>query len=153
LNGQILRPGGKISIVEERGLVILRINNIGDNDSGIIKCLVKNPLTEISREVQLQIIGEQRSPRIVDKSKSVEINAGESIEFFVKISGAPTPTVTWTRKGMTISSNDLYQLRNDNDMYYLLIKKAIAEVVGTYVITATNMAGKISTDIDLNIAG
>jgi len=153
LNGQILRPGGKISIVEERGLVILRINNITEKDIGTIKCLVKNPLAEISRDVQLQITGEQYPPKIIEKSQSIEINAGESIEFFVKISGAPTPTVTWTRKGMTISSNDLYQLRNDNDMYYLLIKKAIAEVVGTYVITATNMAGKISTDIDLNIAG
>jgi hypothetical protein len=54
---------------------------------------------------------------------------------------------------MTITSNDLYQLRNDNNMYYLLIKKAIADVIGTYVITASNVSGKTSTEIDLNIAG
>jgi hypothetical protein len=54
---------------------------------------------------------------------------------------------------MTISSNDLYQLRNENDKYYLLIKKAVADVVGTYVITAINAAGKVSTEIDLSIAG
>jgi len=72
---------------------------------------------------------------------------------FVQISGAPTPTVTWTRKGMIISSNALYQLRTENDIHYLLIKKAVADVVGTYVVTAANIAGKVSTEIDLNIAG
>jgi hypothetical protein len=54
---------------------------------------------------------------------------------------------------MTISSNDLYQLRTENDMYYLLIKKAVADVVGAYLVTATNIAGKVATEIDLNIAG
>ncbi|CAF3575459.1 unnamed protein product [Adineta steineri] len=153
LNGKILHSGGKISIVEERGLVILRIENITDADNGTIKCVVKNTLSEISREVQLQIIGEQRTPKILDKSKSITVNADESTEFFVKVSGAPTPIVTWTRKGMTLSSNDLYQIRNENDMHYLLIKKAVAEVVGTYVITVANSAGKVSTDIDLTITG
>lgn len=153
LNGQLLRSGGKISIVEERGLNVLRINNITDNDNGTIRCLVKNALTEISREVKLEVTGEQRAPKILDKSKSIEVNAGEKVEFFVKISGAPTPTVTWTRKGMTVTSNDFYQLRNENDTYYLLIKKAVADVIGTYVITASNVSGKVSTDIDLNIAG
>ena len=148
-----MHSGGKISIVEERGLAVLRINNITDSDSGTIRCLVKNALSEISREVQLVIIGEQRAPKILDKSKSIEINAGESTEFFVKVSGAPTPTVTWTRKGMVLSSNNLYQLRNENEMHYLSIKKAGAEAVGTYVVTAANSAGKVSVDIDLNIAG
>ncbi|CAF0916357.1 unnamed protein product [Adineta ricciae] len=153
LNGQALHSGGKISVGEERGLTILRISNITDHDSGTIKCVVKNALSEISREVQLQIIGEQRAPKILDKSKSTEINAGESAQLFVKISGAPTPTVTWTRKGMVLSSNDVHQLTNENDMYYLAIKKAGAEVMGTYVITASNSAGKVSTEIDLNVAG
>jgi hypothetical protein len=54
---------------------------------------------------------------------------------------------------MPISSNELYQLRTENDKHYLLIKNAIADVVGTYVITAVNTAGKISAEIDLNITG
>jgi hypothetical protein len=54
---------------------------------------------------------------------------------------------------MPISSNEFYQLRTDNDTYYLLIKKAIADVVGTYVVTAMNTAGNVSAEIDLNITG
>ena len=54
---------------------------------------------------------------------------------------------------MVLSSNDVHQLTNENDMYYLVIKKAGAEVMGTYVITASNSAGKVSTEIDLNVAG
>jgi hemicentin len=115
--------------------------------------LIKNPLAEISREVKLQITGEQRAPTILEKSPSVEVNAGDSIEFFVKVSGAPTPTVTWTRKGMTIASNEFYQLRTENDTHNLLIKQAIADVVGTYVINVVNTAGKVSGEIDLNIQG
>ncbi|CAF2489671.1 unnamed protein product [Rotaria sp. Silwood2] len=153
LNGQLLRSGGKISIVEERGLFVLRINSVTDNDAGTIKCLVKNILSEISREVQLQITGEQRAPSIIDKSKSIEVNPNDSVEFFVKISGAPTPTATWTRKGMPISSNEFYQLRTENDMHYLLIKKAVADVMGTYLITAINIVGRASTEIDLSITG
>ena len=88
----MLRSGGKISVVEERGLSILRINNVTDSDTGAVKCLAKNTLAEIQREVQLELTGEQRAPVIVDKSKSADVNAGESVEFFVKVSGAPTPT-------------------------------------------------------------
>lgn len=149
----MLRSGGKFSIVEERGLAVLRIDSIADSDGGTIRCLAKNTISEISREVQLVVIGEQRAPKILDKSKSLEINAGESTELFVKVSGAPAPTVTWTRKGMALTSNNLYQLRNENDTHYLSIKKAGAEVVGTYVVTAANSAGKVSAEIDLNIAG
>jgi hypothetical protein len=54
---------------------------------------------------------------------------------------------------MTISSNELYQLRTENNISYLLIKKAVADVVGTYHVTAANSAGKVSTEIDLSIAG
>jgi hypothetical protein len=54
---------------------------------------------------------------------------------------------------MVISSNEFYQLRTENDTYYLLIKKAIADVIGTYIITAVNTAGKDSAEIDLNITG
>ena len=114
---------------------------------------MKNALTEIQRDVQLEITGEQRAPKILDKSKPTEVNADESVEIFAKVSGAPTPTVTWTRKGMPIASNELYQLRTENDTHYLLIKKAIADVVGTYVITAKNTAGTVSADIELNITG
>ncbi|CAM4905811.1 unnamed protein product [Rotaria socialis] len=153
LNGQLLRSGGKISIVEERGLFILRINNITDSDVGEIKCLAKNSLSEISRDVSLKITGEQRPPSIVDKSKSTEVNPNESVEFFVKVTGAPTPTITWTRKGMAISSNEFYQLRTENDTHYLLIKKAGADVMGAYLITATNTSGKVSAEIDLSITG
>jgi len=153
LNGTLLRSGGKISAVEERGLNILRISNVTDADTGVIKCVVKNPLSEIFCEAHLQITGEQISPKIVDKSKSVEVNVGESVEFFVKVVGAPPPTVTWSRKGMAISSNEHYQLRTENDKYFLLIKKAVADVSGVYLITAMNSAGKSATEIDLSIAG
>lgn len=88
----MLRTGGKFSVLEERGLSILRINNVTDADAGTIKCLVKNSLTEIQREVQLELTGEQRAPTIIDKSKSAEINVGQTIEFFAKVSGAPMPT-------------------------------------------------------------
>lgn len=54
---------------------------------------------------------------------------------------------------MTITSNDHYQLRTDNDKYCLLIKQAIADVAGTYVITAVNTAGKATAEVDLSIAG
>ena len=132
---------------------ILRISNIADVNTGTIKCLAKNALAEIQREVQLEITGEQRPPKIVDKSQSTEVNAGQSIEFFAKITGAPPPKVTWTRKGMAIASNELYQLRTENDTHYLTIKNAVADVVGTYVVTAVNTAGKDSAEINLNIAG
>ena len=54
---------------------------------------------------------------------------------------------------MPISSNEFYQLRTENDTHYLLIKKAVADVVGTYAITAANTGGKTSAEIDLNITG
>lgn len=172
LNGKPLRAGGKISIVEERGLYILRINNVTDADVGKVKCVAKNALAEIQHEVSLEIAGEQLAPTIVDKSASTEIKAGEKIEFFVKVSGAPAPTgnlpprshsfihdavhllaVTWSRKGMPISNNELYQLRTENDTHYLLVKNAAADVAGNYVITVTNAAGSVSEEIDLHVTG
>ena len=134
-------------------MIVLRITNVNDSDVGTIKCVVKNVVSEISREARLEVTGEQRAPAIIDKSKSIEVHAGDKVEFFVRVTGAPAPTVTWTRKGMPVSSNDLYQLRTENEMHYLLIKRAVADVVGSYIITATNASGKVSTEIDLNIEG
>ncbi|CAF4927691.1 unnamed protein product, partial [Rotaria socialis] len=37
--------------------------------------------------------------------------------------------------------------------HYLLIKKAGADVMGAYLITATNTSGKVSAEIDLSITG
>jgi len=54
---------------------------------------------------------------------------------------------------MTISSNDVYQLRTENDTHYLLIKNATGDVAGTYDITAASILGKVSTEIDLDITG
>lgn len=54
---------------------------------------------------------------------------------------------------MSVSNNEFYQLRTDNETHYLLVKKAVADVAGTYVITAVNSAGKVSADIDLTITG
>lgn len=132
---------------------ILRINNIAEVNTGTIKCLVKNALAEIQREVQLEMTGEQRPAKIIEKSQSKEVNAGESVEFFAKITGSPAPKVTWTRKGVPVESNELYQLRTENDTHYLLIKNAVADVVGTYVVNAVNTAGKDSAEINLHIAG
>lgn len=92
LNDTLLQPSNKVSIVEERGLIILHINNITDGDAGIVKCLVKNALAEIKSEVALEITGEQAAPKILDKSPSTAVNADESVELFAKVSGAPTPT-------------------------------------------------------------
>ena len=61
--------------------------------------------------------------------------------------------VTWTRKGIPVSDDEHFQLRTNNDTHYLLIKKAVADVVGSYVVTAQNTAGRVSAEIDLNIAG
>ena len=54
---------------------------------------------------------------------------------------------------MNISNNELYQLRSENDIHYLLVKKTVADVVGTYVATVMNSAGKVSAEIDLTITG
>ena len=54
---------------------------------------------------------------------------------------------------MPIENNQFYQLRQENETHYLRINKAIADVGGTYVITVSNSAGKVSTDIDVNITG
>jgi acyl-coenzyme A thioesterase PaaI-like protein len=54
---------------------------------------------------------------------------------------------------MPITNSELYQLRTDNDKYYLLIQNAIGDVAGAYVINASNSAGQVSTTIDLNVTG
>ena len=61
--------------------------------------------------------------------------------------------MTWSRKGVILSNNELYQLRTDNDTHYLLIKNVVADVAGTYVINVTNAAGDVSGEIDLEITG
>ena len=61
--------------------------------------------------------------------------------------------MTWSRKGVAISSNEHYQLRADNDTHYLAVKRALADAAGTYVITAVNTAGQASAEIDLTVKG
>lgn len=148
-----MKSSSKTTITEERGLAVLRIMNVTDADTGTIKCVIKNSLAEDSREIQLQLTGEVIAPKILDKSKSIEVNADERVEFFAKVSGSPQPTIAWSRKGVALSSNQHYEFRTENDTHYLLVKKAVADVMGTYVVTATNKGGKASAEMNLSIKG
>lgn len=108
--------------------------------------------------------------------RKIKVRAGEPINVNIPLSGAPTPTIVWTKDGkplfetlrisvslrlstisiVSTSSFNLtlfflpsFQTETKSDRTNLLVEKSVREDGGIYTITATNEHGKDSADIEV----
>ena len=91
-----------------------------------------------------------RSPILLEIGNNVTALTNTSIIIKCHVNGVPTPTVTWTKDGLRITSNEIYMLLAD---YSLRIRELYEIGTARYTCSAKSVIGKVSASSTVLIVG
>lgn len=81
-------------------------------------------------------------------SRRIKVKAGEPINIEIPLSGAPTPTVEWTRENRPITDNRIVT-DTQNDRTKLYVSSSKRTDAGKYQIQAANAHGKDKAELEV----
>ena len=79
-------------------------------------------------------------PTIVDYQREVQCFEGEQVTLTVKVTGSPTPTVTWLFNGRKVKDNYSTEVGKDGSLTLITVEPKHA---GTYTFTVSNKVGSV----------
>lgn len=91
-----------------------------------------------------------RSPIVLEIGNNVTALTNTSITINCHASGVPTPTVTWTKDGLRIPSNEMYMVQADDS---LLVRKLYEVGTTRYTCSAKSITGEVNISSAILIAG
>ncbi|KAG8239130.1 hypothetical protein J437_LFUL018920 [Ladona fulva] len=81
--------------------------------------------------------------------KKIKVRAGEPIIVHIPMTGAPTPTVEWTKNTLRLPDSNRISYDTNSDSTTLRVEASTRNDSGKYTITAKNEFGKDSADIEV----
>jgi len=146
--------------------VTLEITELGPNDAGTYKIVVKNKAGEVTANVNLNFStddaappansAEGTAPTFIQKPIIKQENDGKRLIFECKIAADPKPDLFWSRDDVPIQDSGRYLIYCDplpNNAYVacLEIDDVNASDAGKYKISAKNQLGESNAHIQLNL--
>ncbi|CAF1145362.1 unnamed protein product [Rotaria sordida] len=149
--------------------VQLEITDLGPNDAGTYKIVVKNKAGEVTANVSLNFSNEEEStstpaenstegtaPTFIQKPIIKQENDGKRLKFECKIAADPKPDLFWSRDDISLQDSGRYLIYCDplpNNTYVacLEIDDVNATDAGKYKISAKNKLGESNAHIQLNL--
>lgn len=86
-----------------------------------------------------------------DLKKTICLRAGGSLRLFVKVTGRPVPTLTWTKPGVDLQNRGFIEVTSTSTT--LIIDKVHRYDAGKYTLVAENSAGKQEVNILVKVYG
>ncbi|CAJ0949901.1 unnamed protein product, partial [Mesorhabditis belari] len=123
-----------------------KLNNITVQQSGELICVTEHNegITAFNQSIQIEV-KEVSAPLLLEKEEEkIRVRAGEDHRLECKLSGSPTPSVTWWKDGKQLTEGVL----PDNS---LVIKKMNTQDSGLYKCIGKNRAGEASRVISLEV--
>lgn len=87
--------------------------------------------------------------------KTVTIKVGQTVEFHVPVQGEPPPDMEWTFGGRPIEDcfGKTITVKNEEYKTNFVLRSAVREHAGTYLLTATNINGEDKHGVELIVLG
>ncbi|XP_041459251.1 neuronal cell adhesion molecule-like isoform X3 [Lytechinus variegatus] len=124
-----------ISGVDKRATI--SITNLQTTDSNVFQCIATNKYREELTSVVLNVVSiPARIPNFTPVTRRLSVLQDGSAEFICHVEGRPTPTITWTFKGMVLTDGGKYNI--DDVEGRLVINDAMEVDEGVYECTAEN---------------
>ncbi|XP_037503799.1 obscurin isoform X1 [Rhipicephalus sanguineus] len=116
--------------------------------AGNYECVATNKYGSASSRGKLTV---QSKPKFEKKPENQCVYSGEECVFEAKVSGYPTPTVTWSRDGETIEESEKFTITSHDGTHRLVVKDAKKDDECFYTCTAKNNLGRVSQQAELTI--
>ena len=92
------------------------------------------------------------APEVIQElPTTLSVKDGEALEIKCEFKGDPEPQVSWTKSGEPLTSSDVVALKYRNRVAVLTIPEVFPEDEGSYVCTAVNSMGKVSSQCVLKV--
>lgn len=151
-DGEPIKPDGKkISILCDNSNVQLVINPTDMNDGGEYSCFLANPLGETESKCIADVRKSTQGPSFGQRFNEVQVAPGEDAKLLAKVTGTPTPDVTWFKDDQPISDNSKFEVKRLGDNCKLTIKDAQPSDAGIYSCIAENPDGKANSDFKVQV--
>ncbi|XP_070156465.1 fasciclin-2 isoform X2 [Polyergus mexicanus] len=145
-NGELIKTNDRYVI----NAYSLKIKNVQESDDGIYTCRASVQTTGELQERLIRVEVHTR-PSIEEISSPIDITEGENANIECKATGKPPPTFTWIKSltQQNLSITDRFGV--DPVTGVLTITNVNREDAGEYQCTATNLAGTVTTNIQVNV--
>ncbi|XP_063953801.1 titin-like isoform X4 [Lytechinus pictus] len=99
----------------------------------------------------MPLMGAATPPRFQSRLKDIEVTEGEPIEIAIRVTGQPTPRITWYKDDKPIAGKPQYEMSFVESVARLDVREAFLEDEGRYVCKATNPAGQDTTTCQITV--
>ncbi|XP_028993071.1 striated muscle preferentially expressed protein kinase isoform X2 [Betta splendens] len=128
----------------------LLLNSVHEDDSGTYMCKLSTAKEEVTSCGKLKVIP-SREPLFTRKLDIVEVIEGRNARFDCKVSGTPSPTVTWSHFDHPLTDSEDIRVVQEGGRHSLIISHVTTEDEGIYVVTARNILGEAESSAELYI--
>lgn len=151
-DGEPIKPDGKkISVLCDNSNVQLVVNPAGMNDGGEYSCFLANPLGETESAAIADVRKSTQGPSFGQRFNEVQVAPGEDAKLLAKVTGTPTPDVSWFKDDQPITDNSKFEVKRLGDNCKLVIKDAQPSDAGIYSCIAENPDGKANSDFKVQV--
>nr|XP_012153983.1 PREDICTED: muscle M-line assembly protein unc-89-like isoform X1 [Megachile rotundata] len=136
-DGQEIVAGGRYKYLwEDEESMSLVIKKVTAKDAGVYTVRAKNELGEDTTQIELIV---KSAPKVIKKQTDLTGIVEETITMSVQIEATPAPEVKWYKDGQEIKEDSRISIvKEENDMYKMVIKNARLDDAGSYSIVARN---------------
>ena len=133
----------------EDGTAVLSLGLVTRDSAGSFTCSAENGFTAspVRRTVILQV---QYSPSLTVRERTIHTTTGQEEELVCRVTGVPSPSLTWYRNNTIIDRRTNNVLINQRaGRHSLTVLNIDGSSVGQYRCVATNSEGSVSQLITL----
>ncbi|XP_078319648.1 protein sidekick-like isoform X2 [Crassostrea virginica] len=146
-NSQILQSNQKVTVSPNGTLTITFLDM---TESGVYMCFARNDAGETKKATWIKV--NSSPPEIIDKPENLTITEGSNARLPCEATGAPKPTVAWTKMTSSgpvdVVSGERTQILENGQ---LLIVTAVSTDSGHYVCNASNSRGSQTAEAFLEV--
>ncbi|XP_025019182.1 hemicentin-1 [Python bivittatus] len=146
-----LKDGSPVSSVSDglqilSGGRILALTSAQISDTGRYTCVAVNAAGEEQRDIDLRVYV---PPNIMGEEQNVSVAMGEHLELRCQSNAIPPPTLQWLKDGQLLQKKVGVTITEGGSV--LKIEQAQVQDTGRYTCEATNIAGKMEKNYNVNV--
>uniref|UniRef100_A0A0N5CB57 Muscle M-line assembly protein unc-89 n=1 Tax=Strongyloides papillosus TaxID=174720 RepID=A0A0N5CB57_STREA len=152
LNGVIMEDGRQgVHIKDNTNKSTLIVDEAQQSHTGEIKVTAQNEAGKSESKADIVVEKKQTPARIEKGLESKEVNEGEEVEYSIKVSGFPEPTVQFYKNGNIIESGDDVVIQKSGNEIKLKLSNVKKGDNGKIEAVAENKCGKDKSTAELKV--